>query len=113
MGKIKEKVMDEIDNQDGSDLVVELEYLQRTLLKHKYLYYVKSAPIISDYEYDMLEEKSLKLAKQAGFRADKWEGPAENEKDHVHWMVDFDSNHRLAASVIEEVESGKKTKKKV
>lgn len=27
---------------------------------HRYLYYVKSAPIISDYEYDMMEKKALK-----------------------------------------------------
>jgi NAD-dependent DNA ligase len=84
--------------------MLEFEDLQRELLKHKYLYYVKTKPIISDYDYDMLEVKSRKLAKQLGFRADEWEGPEENEKDHVHWMVDFDENHPLAASVIKEVD---------
>ena len=78
--------------------------LQRELLKHKYLYYVKSAPVISDYEYDMLEVKSKKLAKQLGFRADEWEGPADDEKDHVHWMVDFDKEHPMAKQVMEEVD---------
>lgn len=107
MGRVKERAMEENENQDGSELVVEFEYLQRELLKHKYLYYIKSAPIISDYDYDMLEDKSLKLAKKCGFRADKWEGPAQNEVDHVHWMVDFDSTHRLAKSVIEELEKAK------
>lgn len=29
---------------------------------HRYLYYVKSTPIISDYEYDMLEKKALETA---------------------------------------------------
>jgi NAD-dependent DNA ligase len=88
------------------DLTTAFDQIQRDLLKHKYLYYVKSAPIISDYEYDMMENESRKLAKQLGFRADQWEGPEENEKDHVHWMVDFDENHELAESVIKEVENG-------
>jgi len=91
MGKVKE-------------LTQEFELLQKTLLKHKYLYYVKSAPIISDYDYDMMENDSLKMAKKLGFRADKWEGPAQDETEHVHWMVDFDANHPLAKSVIEELE---------
>lgn len=104
MGKIKEMVMSEEEAHDGSEPSVEFYELQKELLKHKYLYYVKTAPIISDYTYDMLEEKSLKLAKQLGYRADKWEGPETNEKDHVHWMVDFDSSHPLAASVMKEVD---------
>ena len=29
---------------------------------HRYLYYVKSNPIISDYEYDMLERKAVEVA---------------------------------------------------
>lgn len=92
MGKVKE-------------LVSEFENLQKTLLRHKYLYYVKSAPIISDFDYDMLESQSLITAKLLGFRADKWEGPEENEKDHIHWMVDFDPKHKLAKSIIEELEN--------
>lgn len=97
MSKMKELVVEELESTD-------FEELQKTLLKHKYLYYIKSTPIISDYDYDMLEEKSLKLAKKLGFRADKWEGPEDNEKEHVHWMVDFDSSHPLAVQVINEVE---------
>lgn len=88
------------------DLVTAFDKIQRDLLKHKYLYYVKSAPIISDYDYDMMENESRKLAKELGFRADQWEGPADNEKDHIHWMVDFDETHHLAESVIKEVENG-------
>lgn len=91
MGKVKE-------------LAVEFEDIQKDLLKHKYLYYVKSAPVISDYDYDMMENESRKIAKRLGFRADQWEGPAEDEKDHVHWMVDFDENHPLAKDVIQQVE---------
>jgi NAD-dependent DNA ligase len=29
---------------------------------HRFLYYVKSDPIISDYEYDMLERKAIETA---------------------------------------------------
>jgi hypothetical protein len=89
------------------ELMMEFEDLQKNLLKHKYLYYVKDRPIIGDYDYDMMENHSLIVAKLLGFRADKWEGPEENEKDHVHWMVDFDSKHPLAQSVIDEVENVK------
>lgn len=31
-------------------------------LVHRYLYYVKARPIISDYEYDMLERKAVLTA---------------------------------------------------
>jgi NAD-dependent DNA ligase len=31
-------------------------------LVHRYLYYVKGRPIISDYEYDMLERKAVQTA---------------------------------------------------
>ena len=64
--------------------------LQKELLKHKYLYYIENNPEISDYEYDMLELKSFKLAKELGFNSDKWEDPQENEKHHIHWMVGYD-----------------------
>ena len=67
--------------------------LQKELVKHRYAYYILDNPIISDYAYDMLEAKSLHMAKTLGFRADIWEGPAEAEKDHVHWMVDFNFNN--------------------
>lgn len=105
MGKIKELQMEE--DTKGShfdDTLAEFEELQRTLLKHKYLYYVKYSPIVSDYDYDMMENQSLIMAKLLGFRADKWEGPDDNEKDHVHWMVDFDYNHRLSKDVMKEVD---------
>lgn len=67
----------------------EFKDLQKELLEHKRLYYVEDKPIISDYEYDMLERKSYKLAKNLGFGADRWEEPEENEAHHVHWMVGY------------------------
>ena len=72
-----------------SKLQEKFDALQRELLRHKKLYYVDCTPEISDYEYDMLERESFKLARGLGFRADSWEGPEENEKHHVHWMVGF------------------------
>lgn len=110
MGKMKEYVMEQETpenqelalNQHQGDLHCEFMLLQKELLKHKYLYYVKNAAVISDYDYDMLEQRSWNLAAQLGFKADKWEDPDENEKDHVHHMVDFDKKHPLAKEVIEE-----------
>lgn len=66
--------------------------LQKELLKHKFLYYVKHEPILSDYDYDMLELSSYKLAKTLGFRANRFDDPDENEKHHVHWMVGYNEN---------------------
>ena len=63
--------------------------LQMELLYHKYLYYTLNSPILSDYDYDMLERKSFEDARNLGFRADKFEDPEEREAHHVHWMVGF------------------------
>lgn len=71
----------------------EFEELQLLLIYHKYMYYEKNTPTISDYDYDMLERKSFKLAQELGFRADSWEDPEENEKHHVHWMVGLDKSN--------------------
>ena len=63
--------------------------LQKELLKHKYFYYNLNSPTITDYEYDMLELESFKMAKKLGFRADRFDDPRENEKHHIHWMVGY------------------------
>lgn len=78
--------------------------LQKELLMHKYLYYVKAKPSISDYDYDMLEDKSRKLAKKLGFRSDQWEGPTNEEKNHIHWMVGYDDKHPLVECIISRIE---------
>lgn len=39
------------------------EELGKELLKHKYMYYRKGEPSLTDYEYDMLEDKYIKMAK--------------------------------------------------
>jgi len=82
----------------------EFELLQKKLLKYKYLYYIKIEPEINDAEYDRLERKSYALAKKLGFRADTWEGPEENEKHHIHWMVGFSEKHSLWDEVKREIE---------
>lgn len=64
-------------------------FLQKDLLQHKYNYYILNSPTISDYEYDMLELESFKLAKNLGFNADKWEDPLPDEEHHIHWMVGY------------------------
>mgnify|MGYP000458641940 CR=1 FL=1 len=39
----------------------ELNDLELTVLAHRYMYYVECDPIITDYEYDMLEREARKL----------------------------------------------------
>ena len=66
--------------------------LQKELLRHKFLYYEMSMPVITDFDYDMMERESFEMAQLLGFKADKYEGPEENEKHHVHWMIGFNEN---------------------
>lgn len=34
--------------------------IEKNIMAHRYLYYVKNQPVISDYEYDMLEKEAIK-----------------------------------------------------
>lgn len=68
--------------------------LQKELLRHKFLYYVENRPEISDYDYDMLEEDSFILARDLGFRADKWEDASPEEAHHIHWMIGYKEGSR-------------------
>ena len=43
---------------------IEIEKLSKEIEHHNYLYYVQSAPEITDYDFDMLLEKLLKLEKE-------------------------------------------------
>lgn len=36
--------------------------IEKIVLAHRYLYYVESQPVISDYEYDVLERKAREVA---------------------------------------------------
>ena len=96
MGKIKEEVVAHND----------FEKLGKELLKHKYLYYVKASPTISDYDYDMLELKYTKMAKQLKIRP---EVSLISDWDELEWMsnatvVDFPEDHPWAKEVIAEIE---------
>ncbi len=82
----------------------EFEALGKEVLKHKYLYYVKSEPTITDYEYDMLELKYTNIAKTL---------PKEPEVhliadwSELEWytngaVVDFPADHPWAEQIIEE-----------
>lgn len=66
--------------------------LQQELLQHKYNYYILDSPTISDYDYDMLELESFKMAKSLGFNADRFEDPAPEESHHIHWMIGYKEN---------------------
>lgn len=65
--------------------------LTKELLTHKYHYYMKDDPIISDYEYDKLEREWISLGKELGINMD----------DYPNW-IGFDENHPLAKEVLEE-----------
>lgn len=70
-------------------LELDFKRVESRLLEAKRMYYKKHTSIMSDYEFDTLEKYSFKLAKQLGFRADKYKGPKKNEEKHVHWMIGY------------------------
>lgn len=37
-----------------------MKSIELLLLAHRYLYYVKNAPVLSDYRYDLLEAEALR-----------------------------------------------------
>lgn len=43
--------------------MTKFEKLGREILRHKYLYYIKMEPEISDYNYDMLEREYVTIAR--------------------------------------------------
>lgn len=61
----------------------EFEKLGRELLKHKYLYYIKAEPEISDYEYDILEMKYTKMSLTI------------QEEPEVHLIADWENKEWL------------------
>lgn len=102
MGKMKE-----------IDLMLnEFEILGKELLKHKYLYYIKAKPILSDYDYDALEHKYVNLAKELKLM-DIAEPSVHMLSDglweeNVGWWtipaskIDFPSEHPWAEEIIKE-----------
>lgn len=99
MGQMKEEAM----------LHRQFEVMGKQILMHKYLYYVKSAPIISDYDYDMMELEYTKMAKSLRMKPvvsliSDW--------NELEWMtnatiVDFPSSHPWAEEIIKLAEEGK------
>ena len=37
--------------------------IEKIVMAHRYLYYVTCEPVLSDYDYDLLENQALKVAK--------------------------------------------------
>lgn len=70
-------------------LQLDFKRVQSRLLEAKRMYYKKHISIMTDYEFDLLERHSFKLAKRLGFRADKYKGPKKNERNHIHWMIGY------------------------
>jgi len=82
-----------IDCKDKDIVMPELHRMQMHLLLHKYLYYEKNKPMLTDKVFDETESYSFQLSRNMGYRGDKLKGPEENEKHFVHWMVGFDKSN--------------------
>lgn len=37
------------------------DYFRHEMMVHRYLYYVEAQPVVSDYEYDVIERKAREL----------------------------------------------------
>ncbi len=70
----------------------EFNKLTIELLKHKFRYYKQDRPTISDYQYDVMEHRWLKMGRELGIDMDSYE----------HW-VDFDEKHPLAEEALHEI----------
>lgn len=94
MGNFKEQSM----------LIQDFEETGKLILAHKYLYYIKNRPLLSDYEFDMLEYKYTKMAKEL---IEKPEISMISDWDELEWLnnatiIDFPHNH-LWAQEAEEI----------
>lgn len=76
-----------------------LNKLSWVLLEHKFRYYILCAPIIEDYEYDMLEKEYETLC-------DKLKTP-----NSVSNMVDFDTSRPSCKLIMEKLMPVKKKKR--
>lgn len=81
------------------------EQLGKTILYHKYLYYVKGEPVISDGVYDLLEKKYVDMAKkiekepEIHILADWFELKIQNGF-HASVVVGFPHNHPWSEAII-------------
>jgi len=81
----------------------EFERLGKEILEHKYLYYIKANPTITDYDYDMLEVKYTKIAKslekEPGIHLiNDWEHLEELNQACV---IDFPAKHPWAKEILD------------
>lgn len=74
-------------NSTKLSLNEKFEQLTIDLFCHKYLYYELNQPIISDYDYDMLERKWAKLGQELGLLSE----------DDTMPCIGFDEKHPMAA----------------
>lgn len=69
-------------------LMKELEQLKKTLQHYSTLYYVRDAPAVSDYEYDMLMNRLKEI-----------------EALHPEWITEDSPTQRVGGAVLEQFES--------
>lgn len=94
INKYRNKVRKPKELSQKEILEIEFKEVQEKILKAKRSYYKYHTSIMSDYEFDMLEKYSFKLAKALGFRANSEKGPKKNEAHHVHWVVGYKPKYK-------------------
>ena len=72
-----------LETENNRSLQMSYRELLDEVLKHRYRYYVLSAPTISDYEYDVLERKLLKM-EEAGQAPDPYSPSRAVGSDSAH-----------------------------
>lgn len=72
----------------------EMKDLMFELLVHKYLYYEMDRPILSDYEYDMMESKWFRMLEDAGINMDNYP-----------FSVGFPHGHPMAQDAVRRAKS--------
>jgi hypothetical protein len=77
-----------------SQMTSEMKALMLDLLVHKYLYYEMDRPVITDYEYDMMESKWFRMLEDAGINMDKYP-----------FAVGFPHSHPLAEQAVVKAKS--------
>ena len=87
----------------------EFEKLGKEILKHKLLYYKLGQATLSDYEYDMLEEKYITMAKSLDNEPEihiiaDWPELKIQGGIHASCIVGYDDSHPWMSDIIKELQ---------
>lgn len=75
-----------------------MKRLELLVMAHRYLYYVKSAPVLTDYEYDLLESQARRELPEGspvhGFGSDVEESYSAEQKRAAKFLTTMWSDPR-------------------